>query len=341
MQSLPSEIATAEELDDLLSRPSEALIEMIARLDGDIMILGAGGKMGPTLARMASRAIERARVHKQVIAVGRRPMPDLEKRGIQTIACDLLDLEAVRRLPRAENVVYMVGRKFGSTGAEAMTWAANVIAAHHAASVFAGSRIAAFSTGNVYPLLDVATGGATEETPLDPVGEYAQSCVGRERVFDYFSQTAGTRVIHIRLNYAVEMRYGVLADIAAKVWRGEAVDVATGYANVIWQGDACDHALRSLELAASPSRALNVTGPEIISVRETAREFGRLFGKEARITGKENGRAYLSNPSRAISLFGPPSVPLSQMMQWTARWMMRGGESLGKPTHFETQDGRY
>lgn len=338
---LPPTIASCEQLDELLSRPGAATVAALSRLDGDLLILGAGGKMGPTLALMARRAMAAAGLKREVIAVARRPLPELERAGVRTLACDLMDLDAVRRLPQAGNVIFMAGRKFGSAGAESLTWMTNVIVPYHVASTFRGSRIASFSTGCVYPVIDVKSGGASEQTPPDPVGEYAQSCLGRERMFDYYSEHHGEKVVHIRLNYSVEMRYGVLVDIAGKVWNEQPVDVTTGYANVIWQGDACNHILRSLELAASPARVLNVTGPETFSVRQVALEFGRLLDKPVRLAGEENGRAYLSNATQANNLFGNPAVPLGRIIDWTADWIRRGGERLAKPTHFETQDGKY
>jgi nucleoside-diphosphate-sugar epimerase len=341
MDEWPQVIRDERELDEVLSRPWPRLVDFLHGLEGDLLILGAGGKMGPTLARTARRAIRAAGVAKDVIAVGRRPMPDLEAEGVRTIACDLLDPEAVARLPRAANIIFMAGRKFGSTGDEPTTWAANVIVPYHVARTFTASRIASFSTGGVYPLVEVASGGATEQTPPDPIGEYAMSCLGRERMFDYFSRTAGEKVVHIRLNYAVELRYGVLVDVATRVWRGEPVDVAIGYANVIWQGDACNQALLALGLAASPAAPLNVTGPGMISIRETAERFGRLLGRPPVIAGQEGARAFLSSAAESHRLLGPPLVPLERVIAWTADWVRRGGRDLGKPTHFEVRDGRY
>jgi len=341
MPSLPDKIGSVDQLDDLLSTPSPSLIETFRGLAGDVMIIGAGGKIGPTLTRMARRAADAAGTPRQVYAVDLAPLSALEATGIQTMRCDLLDLEAVRKLPRVENVVFMAGRKFGSTGSEPVTWAVNVIAPYHVAATFTSSRIAAFSTGCVYPVMPLHTTGATEATPPNPVGEYAMSCLGRERMFDYFSRERGERVAQIRLNYAVELRYGVLVDIALKVYHGEPVDVTTGFANVIWQGDACDYVLRALPLAASPPRILNVTGPELFSVRRIARRFGDLLGKEPLFSGEENGLGYLSNAAEAHRLFGYPSVPLDRILGWTADWVRTGGETLSKPTHFETQDGSY
>jgi len=341
MDELPDTIRDEAELDEVLSRPSPALAEFVGDLDGDVMVLGAGGKVGPTLVRMAQRAVEVAGVRKEIIAVGRRPLDALGGQGVRTLVCDLLDLAAVERLPRARNVVFMAGRKFGSTGDEPATWAANVIVPYHVARTFTESRVAVFSTGCVYPLMDACEGGSTEATPPGPVGEYGMSCLGRERVFDYVSRATGETVVHLRLNYAVEMRYGVLADVATKVWHGEPVDLTTAWANTIWQGDACDWVLRSLALAAGPPKVLNVTGPETVAIRDLAETFGRLFERPVAFTGADSGRAYLSDASAANALFGPPRVPLERVIRWTADWIRRGGRSLDKPTHYQVQDGKF
>lgn len=341
MQDLPQTVDTAEQLDELLSRPSCQLIGLLRTLDGDVMILGAGGKIGPSMARMAQRAVQQAGADKRVYAVDVAPLPALAAAGLTTLTCDMLDLAAIQRLPRAKNIVFMAGRKFGSTGGEHLTWAVNVVVPYHVARTFTDSRIVAFSTGCVYPLADVHGGGSTELTPPEPVGEYAMSCLGRERMFEYYSRTQGEQVLQFRLNYAVELRYGVLVDVATKVFRGEELDVTTGYANILWQGDVCNQALLCLGQAASPPAVLNVTGPETFSIREVAHQFGRLFGKAPRIVGTENGRGYLSNAARAKDLFGPPSVPMDVLIRWIAHWIQAGGENLGKPTHFEAQDGKY
>jgi len=341
MDELPEQIATIEQLDELLSRPSAALIESLRRLEGDIMILGAGGKIGPTMVRKAKRALDAVGTDREVIAVDVAALEQLAAEGVRTITCDMMDLAAVEQLPRVENIVYMVGRKFGSTGSEWLTWAINVMVPYHIARAFTDSRIAVFSSGCVYPVVDVKTGGSVESDPAEPVGEYAMSCLGRERMFDYFSAEQGEKVVQIRLNYAVEVRYGVLVDVATQVFKGEPVDVTTGSANVLWQGDVCEQVLRSFPLASSPAAVLNITGPETISIRWLAHRFGELFGKEAIITGQENGLAYLSNAAKANAYFGNPSVPLGRIIEWVADWICRGGESLGKPTHFETQDGKY
>jgi dTDP-4-dehydrorhamnose reductase len=341
MKALPKEINTGAELNEVLSRPHDALVALMKELSGDIMVLGGGGKIGPTMARTAKRAVDQAGVKKKVVAVDMMPLPELAAEGIQTLQCDMLNLAAVEKLPKIENVIFMAGRKFGSTGSESLTWAINVIVPYHVARTFTASRIVAFSTGCVYPVMHVMTGGAVESTPPDPVGEYAMSCLGRERMFDHFSNTAGERVVQLRLDYSVEMRYGVLVDVATKVFNGEPVDVTTGYANVIWQGDVCNQVLRSLAMAASPAKILNVTGPETLAIRQVAQRFGELFGKKVTFTGQENGMGYLESAMHANSLFGNPEVPVGVVIEWIAHWIKIGGENIGKPTHFETQNGKY
>jgi nucleoside-diphosphate-sugar epimerase len=340
-ETLPTRLQSLAELDELLSRPSPGLVAFMSQLDGDLMVVGAGGKIGPTMARLAQRAVAAAGVRKTVFAVDVAPLEALAAAGVETIRCDLMDLDAVARLPKPKNIVYMIGRKFGSTGAESLTWAINCVAAYHAARAFQGCRVAGFSTGCVYPVMHLSSGGATEQTPVEPVGEYAQSCLGRERMWDGFADQGKLDVVHIRLNYAVECRYGVLYDVGSKVWAGEPVDVTTGYANVIWQGDACNQILQALALASHPGTILNVTGPETFSVRQVAQQFGRLMDRQPTFTGAENGRGYLNNASAANGRFGNPTVPLNRIVDYTAQWIMAGGEALGKPTHFETQDGKY
>lgn len=341
MKSMPERFESVRQLEEFMSTPSERLVEYFKGLEGDIMVIGAGGKIGPTMATMARRAAEEARVRKEVYAVDVQRLKALEGKGIRTLQCDLLDRGAVGALPQVENVVFMAGRKFGSSGSEWLTWAINVMVPHNVAEVCRNSRIAVFTTGCVYPVVDVSTGGSVETDPAAPIGEYAMSCLGRERVFDHYAAEKGTKVVQIRLNYSLELRYGVLVDIGTKVYNGQPVDVTTGFMNGIWQGDCCDQVLRSFAFAASPSAVLNITGPEMVSVRWLAKRFGELFGKPARITGQENGKAYLSNASKANALFGNPSVPIGKIIEWTADWIQRGGENLGRPTHFETQDGKY
>jgi nucleoside-diphosphate-sugar epimerase len=342
---LPEAIEDEETLDDVLSRPSQPLLDSMRRLTGDIMILGVGGKMGPTLARLAKRASDQAGVSRRVIGVSRFSdgilRNKLEAWGIETHACDLLDLEGLGRLPEADNIVFMAGRKFGSTGAEAATWAMNAYVPGLVIRRFPKARWAVFSSGNVYPLLPLAHGGATEEDTPGPLGEYAQSVLGRERLFEHFSRVQGTPVSIIRLNYAIDLRYGVLFDIAQKVNTGQPVDVTMGHANVIWQGDANSYVLMSLGLASAPPTLINVTGPEIMSVRWAAQRLAGYLGKEAVITGEEAPTALLSNAAKCFALFGYPKVPLETMLRWTAHWLRVGGTSLGKPTHFETRDGRF
>lgn len=341
MTELPTCIDNEEQLDELLSRPRAETVDMFRRLEGDVLVLGAGGKMGPSLVGCALRARDEAGSVAKVYAVARRELGELREAGAETIACDLLADGAVDKLPDAENVLYLVGRKFGSTGSEQLTWAVNVLAAGRAARRFASSRIVMFSTGCVYPVMDVSTGGATERTPPEPVGEYAMSCLGRERMFEYVSAEFGTEVLQFRLNYAHELRYGVLVDVASRVRATEPVDLTTGYANVLWQGDACNVALLCLDRAASPPAVLNVTGPEVVSIRLAAERFGEVLGRDVRFAGEENGRGYLSNAARATEWFGPPSVPAETLIEWVAHWTKRNGPTLDKPTHFETQDGTF
>ncbi len=342
---LPEWIETEEDLDEVLTRPSPALVDFIRTLTGRLVILGAGGKMGPTLAVLAQRAAQAAGHPLEVVAVSRFSDPQsrrlLEAYGVHTHAGDLLQATDLAQLPDAANVIYLVGMKFGTAQDPARTWAINCLAPAAAAQRYPHSRIVALSTGNVYPLAPVDSAGSLESDPLRAVGEYANSCLARERIFDYFSQQNGTPLAVIRLNYALDLRYGVLYDIASKVWRGQPVDVTMGYANCIWQGDANDMIIRALALAQSPAQALNLTGLEVLSVRALALKFGELLHKPVEITGTEAPTALLSNARLASQHLQPPATPLDTVLRWTARWVQQGGKSLNKPTHFETRDGGY
>lgn len=333
---------TTAELEERLARPSAGLVEDLGRLDGDVMILGAGGKLGPSLVRLALNA---TRGDRRVIAVSRFSEPGLAQAladdGATVVPADVADERALRDLPDAPNVVFLVGAKFGTQGREHATWFTNAYLPGRVADRFRNSRIAALSTGNVYPLVPVTSGGSTEDSPVGPVGDYAMSCLGRERVLTHFSETYGTPLALIRLNYAVELRYGVLVDLAQKVLAGEPVDLTTGQANVVWQGYANEVTLRSLTLAAAPPYVLNVTGPELISVRQAALALGELLGKEPVFTGEEAPTALLSNAGRCHRLFGYPELTPAELVEHTARWVAEGGPLLGRPTKFERRDGRF
>ncbi len=332
-------------LDELLSRPTPGVVEALSRLEGDLVVLGVAGKMGATLARMARRAFDELGRADRVIGVARFSDPAarraLEGVGVETIACDLLDESAVAGLPDVANVVYMAGQKFGTTGAPAATWAMNAWMPALCAQRYPEARTVVFSTGCVYPNVPVGSCGSREEDALEPLGEYANSCIARERLYEHFAARNGTPLAIFRLNYAIDLRYGVLLDIARKVQDGTPVDVTMGYANVIWQGDACAAALRCLAHAGQPPLVLNVTGPETLSVRDLARRLGDLLGREPVVVGVEAETALLSDASRMLGLFGPPTVSADTLVRWQAEWLLRGGRTLGKPTHFETRDGRY
>ena len=345
MNNYPERFESETKLEEALSRPTPELVRMAKILVGDFLFLGVSGKMGISMACMAKRACEEAGVKKRVIGVSRFSSPEyrkyLEDRDIETIAGDLLNPEFVQGLPDAKNVIYLAGTKFGTSGNEAYTWAMNAYLPGLIAERYRDSRIIALSTGCVYPLVDVDSGGSKETDPPFPIGEYAQSCLGRERLFEYGSLTNETQVTLVRLNYAVEMRYGVLVDIASKVYNSQPVDVSMGYVNAIWQGDANALVLRSFRLCSSPPRIMNLTGSETISVREMALRFGELFGREPIVEGEEKSQALLSNASWVHRELGKPHVQLDQIVNWTAKWIEAGNPLLRKPTHFEVSDGKF
>lgn len=337
--------ATESELDEALSHPTQAVLEALSRLDGDFLLLGASGKMGPTLARMVRRGLDELGCSARVTAVARFSNPTAESGlnagGVRTLKADLLNPDAYHGLPEAENVFFMAGQKFGTSKHPELAWAMNTIVPAYVANRYADSRLLVFSTGCVYPNSCVQSDGATEAEDLAPLGDYANSCVGRERVFAWFAHKHRTPLSIFRLNYSVDLRYGVLVDVAEKVLAGKPVDVTMGYANVIWQGDANARAILCLERASVPPFVLNVTGPEKISIREVAGRFACLLGREAVIEGEESHTALLSDASRSCELFGPPRVAADQMIRWIADWLKRGGRTLNKPTNFERFDGKY
>jgi len=339
--TLPDTIPDITALDDLLCRPSQALIDDLGKVDGNIMILGVAGKMGPTLAGLAKRA----RPGRRVIGVARfsdQCVKDwLQARGIETINCDLLDETAINALPNSPNVIFMAGRKFGAEGDLSLTWAMNAHVPALVAQAFAASRIVAFSTGCVYPFVPVDGKGSDEDMAPNPPGEYAQSCVGRERMFEYFSRKFATPGRLFRLNYAIDMRYGVLHDIATRVFLGKPIDLSLGHVNFIWQGDAAAQALRCLAYCDTPTSPINVSGHEILAVRDLAAKFGQRFGRAPVIVGKEEPTAWLTNTAQAVKLFGLPIVDTDQLIAWTADWVARSMPNLGKPTKYEVRDGRY
>ena len=341
MNTLPDRFEDIEQLEDALSQPSDALIRTLDSVDGDLLVLGVGGKMGPTLARMARRA----QPGRRVLGVARFSEPGLRERlegwGIDCIEADLLSREQLARLPDAANVVFMAGRKFGSQGSEWLTWAMNAHVPALVAERWRDSRIVAFSTACVYPFVDARGPGADETVPpTAPSGEYANSCVARERLFEHFSHRHGTPGRLLRLSYAIDMRYGVLHDLAQKLVRDEPIDLAMGHANIIWQGEANDWALRSLAHCTTPTSPLNLSGPAI-SIADAALALARRLDVQPRFCGASADTAWLIDCRHAFELFGPQQVGLERMLDWTADWTRRGMASLGKPTHFENRDGKY
>ena len=334
-----------EKLDKLLSEPSAALIEDIKKIKGDIMVLGAGGKMGPTLCVLCKNAIKKAGIDKRVIAVSRFSDPIatelLKSQGVEIIPCDLLDKEQLYALPEVENIIYMAGRKFGTDGEEWKTWAMNATLPAFVADKFKKSNIVVFSSGNIYPIVPLSSGGCVETDRPGPVGEYTMSCLARERAFEYAANTYGTKIFIYRLNFAVDLRYGVLYDMANNIINGKPISLTTPCLNAIWQGSANEIAIRGLLHAASPVCKMNVTGPETVSIRKAASELGQYLGKEPVFEGEEGNDAYLNDASAAMEIFGYPQVSIKTLIRWQAEWLLDGGRGLGKPTHFEERKGSY
>jgi len=342
---LPDAIESVAQLEDLLSRPPREVVELFGRLNGPLAIVGGGGKIGPSLVKMACRARDAAKADVEIIVVDLFPdaavKKDLAAAGATTVACDLLDPDAVRALPDAADVIYMVGMKFGTSENPSLTWAVNTIPPAHIAQRYADARIVAFSTGCVYPLTPAGSNGSVETDPLEPAGEYSNACVARERVLEFYALRNRTPLINVRLNYAVEMRYGVLVDIAQNVAAGRPVDVTMGWFNVLWQGDVNAAFLRLIEHAACPAAAINLTGPEKLSIRQVATQMAERMGKEATFTGAEADTALLSDAGKALELLGRPAVSAATVIAWVGKWIAAGGEILGKPTHFQEREGKY
>lgn len=336
---------TEEKLNELLTTPSEKLIADIAKIKGDIMILGAGGKMGPTLCLLAKNAIKKAGIEKRVIAVSRFSDPIaldlLHSNGVETISCDLLDHDSLEALPEVENVIYMAGRKFGTDGQEYLTWAMNATLPAFVAYKFRKSNIVVFSSGNIYPIVPLSSGGCTEEDKVSPIGEYAMSCLARERAFEYAANKYGTKVFIYRLSFAVDLRYGVLFDCAKKIMDGTPISLSTPCFNFIWQGSANEIAIRGLLHCGAPAVKMNVSGPEINSIKTACLKLGKYLGKEPIFEGVDQGNAYLINTARATELFGYPDVSPETLIRWQAEYILDGGRTLDKPTHFEERKGSY
>lgn len=332
-------------LEQRLTRPSTKLIEDVKKIDGDIMLLGIGGKMGPSMGKLAAAAIKEAGINKRIIGVSRfsdaKARKELEEVGIETIACDLLNDEELFKLPDVKNIIYLAGHKFGTVGNEGFTWGMNTYLPGRVSEKFKNSNIVAFSSGNVLPFVPVTSGGVSEETTPEPIGEYAQSCLGRERIFEYFSKKNNTPLLIYRLNYAVDFRYGVIMEIAKSVLSGKPIDLRTENVNVIWQGDANEIAIRSLLHCASPAKILNVTGPETLSTKWVAEEFGRKFGKQPVYQYEAEGSALLNNAAECHKLFGYPQVTIKEIIDITAIWLTQGGEEFGKATHFQERGGKF
>ncbi len=336
---------TEEKLDQLLTTPSDALVEDVKKIKGDIMVLGAGGKMGPTLCVLAKNAIQKAGIEKRVIAVSRFTDPIatelLHSQGVETISCDLLDVDKLRELPEVENIIYMAGKKFGTDGNEWQTWAMNATLPAFVVEKFKKSNMVVFSSGNIYPIVPLSSGGCSETDKIGPIGEYTMSCLARERAFEYAANHYGANVFIYRLNFAVDLRYGVLYDMAEKIMSGTPIDITTPVLNCIWQGSANEIAIRGLLHASAPAKIMNVTGPETVSIKKAATMLAGYLGKEAIFEGEPGNDAYLNDAAEAMEVFGYPAVSIRTLIRWQAEWILDGGRSLGKPTHFEERKGSY
>jgi nucleoside-diphosphate-sugar epimerase len=336
---------TVQELEAVLAKPSPELIQDIADIKGDIMLLGVGGKMGPSLARLAINAIKEAGISKKVIGASRFSSSglkeELEADGLETIQVDLLNDEQLQQLPKVENVIYMAGNKFGTMGNEHFTWAMNAYLPGRVCERYRDSQIVVFSSGNVYPLTAVKNAGASEEISPGPIGEYGQSCLGRERIFEHYSHQYRIPMFIYRLNYAIDLRYGVLLELATQIKQGRTINITMGHANVIWQGDANEMAIRALKKCTAPASFYNVTGPETLSLRWVAERLGEQLGVEPKFTGEEADTALLSNASKSHQAFGYPKVSIRQMIEWTSEWVKNDGVTWNKPTHFQEREGKF
>ena len=343
--NLPERIESETQLEDVLTTPSAELVQLFDTLSDPLIILGAGGKMGPSLARLARRAADQAQSKLRIVAVSRfsdaGSRDELQNAGVETYAADVLDRKQLDTLPDSSNVVYLVGMKFGTSHDPLPTWATNTIAPVHVCERYSDAKIVALSTGNVYPLSPIAGGGSDESTPLTPLGEYPNAAVARERIFQYYATRNATPTALLRLNYAHDLRYGVLTELAGKIWRGTPIDLTMGYFNAIWQGDANEMILRSLALCTSPAEAINLTSPAIYSVRAVATQLGALLDRQPQFVGREASTALLSNTQRMLAKLGTPQVGVEKLLQWIAHWTIIGGTTLNKATHFATRDGKF
>ena len=332
---------TLAELNERLISPTQAEIDCLGRHPGEIIVLGASGKMGPSLIGRLRRAAPERKIYAVARFTSPQAFDEINATGAHAIRADLHNPEEVAQLPQAPNLFYLAGRKFGSGARPDLTWATNTIVPALVGHHYRQSKVVAFSSGNVYPFVDLHSKGCTEDDPTAPVGEYAQSALARERLFDYYSREHGTQTVILRLNYAVDLRYGTVVDIARRVWNHQPVPLTVGKVNAIWQGDANRYAIQALDLCASPARVLNVTGPAIVDVKETAGWFAQRFGTAVTFEGTLSPLALLNDASQCHRLFGPPEVDLPTLREWIAEWIESDGALLDKPTHFEVADGKF